>query len=443
MATDNSSSLSKDETIEQLKETVGQLEAVIQKLEETTVVDLPSSESLQNLSTTTSDLETIIAQEAVSQESVVQEAQAQIPQEVETTPELELELEEVEPEVVPIENTVDIPEQSDEQSESENSSTEVAEAEQGVVAEAEQEVAPIEQIADTPEQDDELLKPTNSSTSIEPETPEARKSQGQARKPAKQSVETSSKQTKRTQKKGKQKNQVPKKKNKLLVGALVAAIAVLAISLTLKFAPILELPQLIADNPKTSKSVIKSPAELPLESPKEIAKITKDSKKIDFEKVTEEKIASQPNEVNQVEKLTQAKPKQIDPTPSELDSNQQLLASEPEEPEESEQESDRFSESEEESEESLGAIEEEPKPITKLTSEQNLIVALGKKTDNLAEQYSDEMIVAISPDFATSVVSVTLSDDWYQLVENRQDRLLGDMFRRSQQLEFLPTVMII
>ena len=33
-------------------------------------------------------------------------------------------------------------------------------------------------------------------------------------------------------------------------------------------------------------------------------------------------------------------------------------------------------------------------------------------------------------------MSVTLSDDWYQLVENRQDRLLGDMFRRSQQLEF-------
>ncbi len=459
MATDNSSSLSKDQTIEQLKETIGQLEAVVQKLEEAPAAQLPSSESLQNLSTTTTELETSITQEV--------------------EPVLDLTTEEPEQEVVSTEEVVETSEQNEEQSEPETSAASIDEPLQEVVPaeqvtealeqpepetysdsteENELEVVPIEQVAENAEQSEPETSsvPTEPETlepeALEPETsePEASvevtKSAAQTKEPVKQAVKVPDKQKNRKQKKGKSKNQAPKKKKGWLVGVLVAAIAVAAITLTLKFAPISELPQLIASNPildkpvdkpKIKKPVIKSTAELPLESQEEIeeiGEIAKDPKKIDLEKVTREKIASRSNEAKQLEELTQTEPKQIEATPSELESEQELLASESEE--ELDLESDRFSESEEESEESLVAVEEEPQPITKLTSEQNLIVALGKKTDNLAEHYNDDLIVAINPDFATSIVSVTLSDDWYQLVENRQDRLLGDMFRRSQQLEF-------
>lgn len=76
------------------------------------------------------------------------------------------------------------------------------------------------------------------------------------------------------------------------------------------------------------------------------------------------------------------------------------------------------------------------KPNLKLTPEQNLIAALEKKTHSLAENYNEDLVISIQPNFAESIVLVTLADDWYQLVANRQDKIMSEILKQSRQLEF-------
>jgi hypothetical protein len=76
------------------------------------------------------------------------------------------------------------------------------------------------------------------------------------------------------------------------------------------------------------------------------------------------------------------------------------------------------------------------KPTITLTPEQNLIAALEAKTNNLATRYSEDLVISIKPNFSDSIIMVTLANDWYQLVANRQDKLMEEMLRQSSQLEF-------
>jgi hypothetical protein len=76
------------------------------------------------------------------------------------------------------------------------------------------------------------------------------------------------------------------------------------------------------------------------------------------------------------------------------------------------------------------------KPTITLTPEQNLIAALEAKTNNLATRYSEDLVISIKPNFTDSIVMVTLADDWYQLLANRQDKIMEEMLRQSNQLEF-------
>jgi hypothetical protein len=76
------------------------------------------------------------------------------------------------------------------------------------------------------------------------------------------------------------------------------------------------------------------------------------------------------------------------------------------------------------------------KPTITLTPEQNLIAALEAKTNNLATRYSEDLVISIKPNFTDSIVMVTLANDWYQLLANRQDKIMEEMLRQSSQLEF-------
>lgn len=76
------------------------------------------------------------------------------------------------------------------------------------------------------------------------------------------------------------------------------------------------------------------------------------------------------------------------------------------------------------------------KPTIKLTPEQNLIAALEAKTNNVAARYNEDLVISIAPNFTDSIVMVTLADDWYQLVSNRQDKIMEEMLKQSRQLEF-------
>lgn len=78
----------------------------------------------------------------------------------------------------------------------------------------------------------------------------------------------------------------------------------------------------------------------------------------------------------------------------------------------------------------------DPSPIPKFTPEQSLLSSIQKDLSSLTQNYSDRLIQSIQADFIASRLEVTVSDDWYALDAGRQDRLAGDVWKRSRQLNF-------
>lgn len=62
MTSENTNSLSKQEAIQELRKTIDQIETIIQQLNNTSVTELPSSNTIESLTKTTTELEEIIAQ---------------------------------------------------------------------------------------------------------------------------------------------------------------------------------------------------------------------------------------------------------------------------------------------------------------------------------------------------------------------------------------------
>jgi hypothetical protein len=71
-----------------------------------------------------------------------------------------------------------------------------------------------------------------------------------------------------------------------------------------------------------------------------------------------------------------------------------------------------------------------------LTPEENLFAVIKTQIKRITESYSDELIVSIQPDFLASNLSIEVSDEWNTFNRNRQEKIAGDLFRRSQQLDF-------
>ena len=72
----------------------------------------------------------------------------------------------------------------------------------------------------------------------------------------------------------------------------------------------------------------------------------------------------------------------------------------------------------------------------KLTPEQKLIAELREKVLQLTEDYQEDIVLFIEPNIANKFLIVTITDDWYQLETTEQDEIVADMFARSQKLEF-------
>ena len=77
----------------------------------------------------------------------------------------------------------------------------------------------------------------------------------------------------------------------------------------------------------------------------------------------------------------------------------------------------------------------EPPPLP-LTPEQSLIGAIQQEVKDLTIQYPDGLILAIAPNFLASQLTVTLSNDWYDLSPQRQDNFADAIWQRSQKLAF-------
>lgn len=72
----------------------------------------------------------------------------------------------------------------------------------------------------------------------------------------------------------------------------------------------------------------------------------------------------------------------------------------------------------------------------KLTPEQNLIALLRDKVLQLSENYQEDLVLSIEPNVASNIMIVKISDDWYQLESTEQDAIVANILSRSQELEF-------
>ena len=81
-------------------------------------------------------------------------------------------------------------------------------------------------------------------------------------------------------------------------------------------------------------------------------------------------------------------------------------------------------------------IELNEPPALPLTPEQSLIGAIQQEVKDLTIQYPDGLILAIAPNFLASQLTVTLSNDWYDLSPQRQDNFADTIWQRSHKLAF-------
>jgi hypothetical protein len=81
-------------------------------------------------------------------------------------------------------------------------------------------------------------------------------------------------------------------------------------------------------------------------------------------------------------------------------------------------------------------IQNLPTPEPKLTPEQSLIASIQEKISNITDRYSEDLIVSIEADFPQSFLLVKVSDSWYQLNQNRQNKIANEILENSRLLDF-------
>lgn len=77
-----------------------------------------------------------------------------------------------------------------------------------------------------------------------------------------------------------------------------------------------------------------------------------------------------------------------------------------------------------------------PPPPPVPTPEQTLIAAIQKQVSELTNSYANGLIRSIQANFQAGVLTLKISDDWYNFDAAKQDNLAADMWDRAQQLNF-------
>ena len=87
----------------------------------------------------------------------------------------------------------------------------------------------------------------------------------------------------------------------------------------------------------------------------------------------------------------------------------------------------------------------EKQQVPVLTPEQTLLAIVENQitqvTSHLSEDTKDEafstqLIESVQADFASSTLTLKISDDWYSLQQSRQNKLAADILERSKELDF-------
>lgn len=77
-----------------------------------------------------------------------------------------------------------------------------------------------------------------------------------------------------------------------------------------------------------------------------------------------------------------------------------------------------------------------PEPVLNLTPEQKLIASIQKQVAEVSNQYGEGLIDSVQVNFKGSRLIVRVNDGWYDLQEGQQDKLAGEVLRRSKILDF-------
>ncbi|NJM71569.1 MAG: hypothetical protein HC862_15860 [Scytonema sp. RU_4_4] len=78
-----------------------------------------------------------------------------------------------------------------------------------------------------------------------------------------------------------------------------------------------------------------------------------------------------------------------------------------------------------------------PTPTRLLTPEQTLIAAIENQVAEISDRFASGLIKSIQANFRSSRLAITISDDWYNLKQSEQDKLLAQMLQRSKELDFI------
>lgn len=87
--------------------------------------------------------------------------------------------------------------------------------------------------------------------------------------------------------------------------------------------------------------------------------------------------------------------------------------------------------------ETAPALEPEfiPAVTPELTPEQILIAAIENQVADVTRDYAD-LIQGINANFSASLLRIKLSDEWYELLPARQDKIATQMLKESRKLDF-------
>ncbi|WP_017316726.1 hypothetical protein [Mastigocladopsis repens] len=77
-----------------------------------------------------------------------------------------------------------------------------------------------------------------------------------------------------------------------------------------------------------------------------------------------------------------------------------------------------------------------PTPTLVLTPEQTLIAAIENQVAEISDRFASGLIQSIQANFHNSSLAVTMSDEWYNIKQSEQDKLLAQMLQRSKELDF-------
>ncbi len=385
-------SLSKAETIEQLRTTINQLEGIIEELDTITVEQLPESPSLETLVKTTEKLEGTISKakqtpppptetpvtEAATVTDTPEEPESGITEEKQTPPPA------TETPVTEKATITDTPEEKLQETPSEETQPPQAQTP--------------ETTAETPQE-----KPETSEVTPTAETPEPPKSQ----------------------------------KKKWLIVGIVVVIAIALIPIGLQFLPTKSLEiaevtptEIISEQPIVSEELESAP-ELDLETSKE----TVEPEELEVTETPIPEISELPESVTtETTPETRELPEAVttETTPENRELPEAVITETTPETEAV------ITEIIPEAETELVTPEVKPqkKPKIKFTPEQNFIAAIEKRVENLTTSYKSDLVTTIEADLNSNKLLITVDDQWYELNSDRQDKVSNEILKRSRQLEF-------